>query len=458
MILDYTGIISENSGKGNHFIRNNDFNKLCTGCLAIGANSDGVSNNLSQGLVYQCNNFEKNGDDISVAANSNIRFLQSGGLITEATGNTFLRSKTNISYREQNYFLTYKYRFNIHNQYPSYVHNPFGNVWLAGVRIDNCMGYGYVGNAYYIEILPSLGYLENRYVNLKGIFETVPMNRSGNDINWEDPEVIAIVEQLDGDILPNGDIIITINGRPPITDLEKQIASYYRLTHLKQTTDAICYKALEILGSDTTGLDITEYRKWVGRFNTIESEYLLADICLELKEFAQAIMILDSMPIKFPNLDMAAHQNYWDYMAVVQEYSTLGDSVAMPPHLVNELVRLSNNNDFVAIKAYSFGEIVVAGWTELYPREFEPHPACVCNNEGGDLPPNIDKGGGKGKKNLEGNENIEEKIINGIKIYPNPTTGELLVDNGELTIKSVEIYDIVGKLQQLEIKKLVKEQ
>ena len=32
-----------------------------------------------------------------------------------------------------------------------------------------------------------------------------------------------------------------------------------------------------------------------------------------------------------------------------------------------------------------------------------------------------------------------------LRIYPNPTTGELTIDNGQLTIKNVEIYDIFGR-------------
>jgi len=52
---------------------------------------------------------------------------------------------------------------------------------------------------------------------------------------------------------------ITINGNPPSTPLEQQIALFYELTNLKQQMDNICYAALEILGSDTTGLDIKQY-------------------------------------------------------------------------------------------------------------------------------------------------------------------------------------------------------
>ena len=32
-----------------------------------------------------------------------------------------------------------------------------------------------------------------------------------------------------------------------------------------------------------------------------------------------------------------------------------------------------------------------------------------------------------------------------IKLYPNPTSGQLIIDNGQLKIEKVEIYDIMGK-------------
>jgi len=35
------------------------------------------------------------------------------------------------------------------------------------------------------------------------------------------------------------------------------------------------------------------------------------------------------------------------------------------------------------------------------------------------------------------------------KIYPNPTTGELIIENGELRIENVEIYNIVGQKQKI---------
>jgi len=440
-----TGVVSESSGINNHLVKNNTFRNLCTGVLAIGENGDGSSNNLSQGLVYQCNAFERNGDDISVAANSKIRFLQSGDDITTATGNTFLKSKTNISYREQYYNLKYQYRLNTPNQYPSSVLDPYGNVWLRGVNKDKCTGYGYMGNLYYLIAFAELPTLEREFVKAETRFEMLSGNNSGNGgngIDWDNPVVMDIVEQLDGEVLPTGELVITINGNPPSTPLEEQVVLYYQLTHLKQEMDDICYAALEVLGSDEEGLDITEYRKWVGRFNTIESEYLLVDVSLDLGEFAQARTILDAMPAKFPELDAEAYLNYRDYLAVVQNISILPDDEEIPIHLINELVRLSSNDDFVSIKAYSLGEVFVYDWVELYPNTFTMHPACVCNYGEDD-----GKGGkgSKGKKSADGSETLEEKISNGVQIYPNPTAGELRVTSNGLRIEKVEIYDIVGR-------------
>ena len=37
------------------------------------------------------------------------------------------------------------------------------------------------------------------------------------------------------------------------------------------------------------------------------------------------------------------------------------------------------------------------------------------------------------------------KGVDGVKVFPNPTTGQLTIDNGQLTIKSVELFDVYGR-------------
>jgi hypothetical protein len=46
-------------------------------------------------------------------------------------------------------------------------------------------------------------------------------------------------------------------------------------------------------------------------------------------------------------------------------------------------------------------------------------------------------------------DNITEATS--LKIFPNPTAGQLIIDNGQLTIKNVEIFDVVGKKQESRI-------
>jgi hypothetical protein len=43
------------------------------------------------------------------------------------------------------------------------------------------------------------------------------------------------------------------------------------------------------------------------------------------------------------------------------------------------------------------------------------------------------------------NVGIVEEMANQLQIFPNPTSGELKIVNGYLRIKSVEIFDVIGK-------------
>ena len=45
--------------------------------------------------------------------------------------------------------------------------------------------------------------------------------------------------------------------------------------------------------------------------------------------------------------------------------------------------------------------------------------------------------------------NLSERQENNIKLlYPNPTSGQLTIDNGEFRVENVEIFDVLGKKQE----------
>jgi len=51
----------------------------------------------------------------------------------------------------------------------------------------------------------------------------------------------------------------------------------------------------------------------------------------------------------------------------------------------------------------------------------------------------------KSPSNIEGVPEGWGSLLENITIHPNPTTGELKIENGELKIENVEIYDVFGK-------------
>jgi len=614
--LSYSGIgiFVHNSGESNHFVKNNTFENLCTGILSSGKNSDGKDNASSQGFVFQCNRFENNDKDIWVQTGSHIRFIQSGYHETDATGNTFLSPAYNIL-NEGNPF---KYQ---HLSLPSHTPSvtPAGKVKTVPTTGDYCCPfYGYAGDNYYTTYCESpyrdLNDLNDKFTEMVVVHgvksnEYVSYGYNSTPISWADEETQGIVEQLEmhptmdftiwiaeqiETIDPNGDTTTVIMYRFPNTNLEQQIVLYYELTNLKQQMDMLCYAALELLASDTEGLDIEQYRTWISRFNTIESDYLLADLHIALGEFAEAEAVLNAMPAKFPEFNgSVSHQNYLAYFAAVQEaslyeegegmpsqlqddltsyidhkteipsyladdlppyfeeYTELGslllnhllryiaENKGLPPYLVtelenhvaanmilpsyvvnnlttyfsvakpiplplqndlrryfganaspilsyfetnnelpfplinelnlyfeekrgfiSELARLSANTDLAAIKAYSFGEMTIPGWTDAYPRVFEAHPDCICSHNGNS---SISQNN-SGENSTSAGKINEDKIANGknaedpftfsqpddkkaeITIKPNPSTGQLRITNYELRENTViEIYDVYGK-------------
>lgn len=351
------GLLTENTGEINHFVKNNSFSGLCTGCKVIGNNGSesGWWGDDIQGLVYLCNKFASNEKDIWVTANSWIRHHQYDCYITLAAGNVF-NNRTGINRSTYNLFYESVYGMCYHFignsvQGPGPVYVPHNNIGWHPSTNDCCTYHGYVGNEYYARSKDDILVLEERYLSAELVFKLLSEdnenNESGrNHIDWQNPEVNAIVEKLK--MHPTQEFIITIGESSPSSDLEKKVVLHYELTNLKQHMDKLCYAALEILANNEDELDIDTYHTWMGRFNTIESEYVLAESYMSVGEFEKAMGILKSMPAKYSNLNEKSHQNYWDYHAVVQEYSSIDKEEKMLSHLIKELIRLSDNNDFVA--------------------------------------------------------------------------------------------------------------
>ena len=117
-----------------------------------------------------------------------------------------------------------------------------------------------------------------------------------------------------------------------------------------------------------------------------------------------------------------------------------------PQQLLDDLLLLSYNNDFVAVKAYSLGELWDSEWTTNNPRNFTLHPDCDCsyedNNSGNPLQKSMS---GANKDNHLVETNATETIQ--INIFPNPARNTVFISLDKLSGSSVkyQVYDIQGK-------------
>ncbi len=368
-----TGMLVENSGAGNHIVKNNTFDNLCVACLVRGNNSDGGEGSQAQGLAFRCNTFDRNESDISIAADGTIRYLQSGENSALATGNRFFYSVVNIANEYVSPF-EYQYVSSDISHLPLYILNLTG-VILSGRNRDDCRSYGYGGDSYYQTALQQdLGTLDVNYdeAHMSHILKKEMYENNGysvNPIEWNDPEVRSIVDRLT--LMPDN-ITITIDGTTPTSVFEQQVVLYYELTNLQQRMDVSCYSALELLSTDTSGLNIGEYRKWMGRLNTVESQYLLVDSYIIFNDFSQAEMILEQMPLIFEGMDTEAHQNYLDYYYVVRDlyFPDTETYEEFYPYLTEELIRYSLENNTLTTEL-----------TDKFSREL-----IYCFMENGELP------------------------------------------------------------------------
>jgi len=108
----------------------------------------------------------------------------------------------------------------------------------------------------------------------------------------------------------------------------------------------------------------------------------------------------------------------------------------MDGNLTGDFTLLENITETIQNKAYRIKEGIRVA-------------AVVADIDGDNKPDLLVGNWAGGLAFFKGSEPLESKITeiqrDEIIVYPNPTTGELTMDNGQWTIKSVELYDVMGR-------------
>jgi len=192
----------------------------------------------------------------------------------------------------------------------------------------------------------------------------------------------------------------------------------------------ISHKALFKLKTNSI-IDLTQIRDWYDEIYTLSAKYSLAETYYQLGEFEAGFNTLALIPRKYylNEKEMSEHNNY------VALY-TFKNSIRESGRTMAELTAAEMNQLlYFAEASQGLSAVMAQGLLCFF------YDICIEEAEGG-------------RQKAEGNDEMMRRLddkmmktsaLENITLVPNPTTGELTMDNGELTIESVEIFDAYGK-------------
>jgi hypothetical protein len=421
---DGTGILFLGVVPNNNYIKNNTFHDICVACYV--EEKQGLDNFClpSIGLKFSCNLFNNNDEDIKVAENGFISSYQGyySALYYKyyGIGNQFGNpniSTMNIDNCNNNFEIWYYYDLNGYNHKPVNCNNinpPNPNILIDSVPGNKCFASGYVGENYYLTITVfPISELNDMYLDVINEY---------NSLKTEYINIYGSTNIVD---------IVHSQGLPNIHGLNPQFDMYAELTDLKDSLTIICQNALQLLLTSEE-LDKSEYNTWLYRCQTIDAEYVLAESYLNEGNITQMNTVLDSILIKYPNCDLVENAQYNICLNYLYQWTSVDiDSLVITQEAIDTLELIASGFNRASLKAESMLERL---GKDIVPR-WEPDRCnwWVIGNA-----PSENKNETSIK---ETKISLKQEMI----LMPNPATDELTVDNGQIYMKEMYVYDVVGK-------------
>jgi hypothetical protein len=407
------GILIDGNVVNNNQIKNNTFYDMCVACDVEGIQAGDASSIPHVGLKFLCNLFYNNDEDIHISG----KICQRQGYFIDnskylATGNQFGSpiSTMNINNCGSDY-IGYYFNSGKGNHDPIYYNPTF--FWKQGIAEDKCIGSGYIGENYYFgRSYYSLSELNDMYISVHGMYDGLKVE----------------YDNLYGNI----PILMVINqyGLPLVSGLVPQFDMYAELTELKDSLANICQNAIHVLLS-YSDLDKSQYNTWLYCCETIDADYKLAESYFNDNNIIQMNLQLDSILTKYSSCDAVENMQFKLCMNYLNQWSLNNDSVFISQGAFDTLTYIASGNNRASLKAESilegFGKEIVPHW--------EPDRCnwWVIGNA---------PSGNKNETSVKETKiNLKQELI----VMPNPATHELTVDNGQINIKEIYIFDVVGK-------------
>ncbi|HON20875.1 MAG TPA: T9SS type A sorting domain-containing protein, partial [Bacteroidales bacterium] len=179
-------------------------------------------------------------------------------------------------------------------------------------------------------------------------------------------------------------------------------------------------------------LDKSEYNTWLYRCETIDADYVLAESYLNEENIAQMNTILDDIPNKYPNCDLVEVAQYKICLNYSYQWENANtDSLIITQESIDSLELIASGSNRASLKAEAMleklGKDIIPRWEQDRCNWWVIASTPLENK----------------------NETFIKETKIGPKqemiLTPNPATDKLKVDNGQIHIKELYIYDVVGK-------------
>ena len=399
------GIICDNTGNAENFIRRNDFSNLFYGCYSL--KNNGPIANRPRGLQFNCNSYTANTYDIYVPANSTIRNVQ--GSSNKGADNDFSNTLTRS--------LTIPMTMNTLSYYYS-----SGNSHIP-VGTSNYTGYG---TATANPCASTLCGLQNpgfppgiiRYASLSEEYELLSdkFERRGYGA------------------------ILSDRGHYTDSEVQDAMVAESRLDSLSVEMAELSNRGIKAVIQDSV-MDFSQLKDWFGVINTLSAKYLLIETYYLTGDYAAANWLLSALPDMF-DMSEGEQEEYENYRAFHALRNTLaGDPVLSGGASVRRNWAELTEPELAELQRIAEG---TQGRTATMAQGILCFFHHICYEE--DMALNL---GDIGERNLGGDaQDRRTRCVptdNGLAIYPNPADGTLTVESAS-PIREITVYDLSGRV------------
>ena len=376
------------------------------------------------GLQFNCNDFSNNDFDIYVPFTRAVH-----GSISSGADNLFSYPGTNHFITEKDWLVKYYYDTSNPGKEPAH-------------RSSNIDLYHATANPCESSFCAPIVHEGNPPDLVLGTYNKLNQEYAGMlDVFYEKGYDEVLIDYYNG-IINNAKL------------LEAALAYLEDILAVTEQMAALSNEALLYLKTDSI-VDLAQIRDWYDAMPSLSAKYSLAETYKQLGKLGKAVEILDSIPAMFHlNVnDLIEHNNYVALFNFKNEIQGSGRTIAeLTEGEVDILLSFAEASDgWSSIIAQNILGFFYEIWLEkedcIKPPnrededEFEDEVVDgivdEARSEGGD-------GGATAAK--RGRDSLKN-----ITIHPNPTTGKLKIENGELKIENVEIFDVYGRKLQSKI-------